>query len=75
MKRAWLFLILLLLLAGCQQAPAQSQDVQPSLPAASQPEQPAAADTAGPQPVDLSGLTVEEVTYQGEWVSVTARKG
>lgn len=61
MKRAWLFLILLLLLAGCQQAPAQSQDVQPSLPAASQPEQPAAADTAGPQPVDLSGLTVEEV--------------
>lgn len=61
MKRAWLLLILLVLLAGCQQAPAQLQDVQPSLPAASQPEQSAAADDTGPQPLDLSGLTVEEV--------------
>ena len=25
--------------------------------------------------VKAAGLTVEEVTYQGEWVSVTARKG
>ena len=61
MKRAWLLLILMVLLAGCQQAPAQPRDAQLSLSAASQPEQPAAADTAGPQPVDLSGLTVEEV--------------
>ena len=25
--------------------------------------------------IEAAGLTVVEVTYQGEWVSVTARKG
>jgi ribosomal protein L11 methyltransferase len=27
------------------------------------------------QAVEAAGLEVVEVTYQGEWVSVTARKG